>query len=157
MRKILVLGLGNEILGDDAVGILCAREIKKIFSDKIDVIETSESGLRIIDYLLNYNKVLILDSTFVGENKVGEIREYVFDKDFKSFSLPSPHYVSISTAIKIAQILELNPALEIKILAMGIDKVLTIGSKLSNRVKDSFDEYVARAKKILENWLSEIN
>jgi Ni,Fe-hydrogenase maturation factor len=33
MMKTLVLGLGNELLSDDAIGLLAARELKKNSAD----------------------------------------------------------------------------------------------------------------------------
>ena len=59
MNKISVIGLGNDILGDDAVGLLAVRELKKYYGDKIDIFESPNGGLELLDYMEGYYKTLI--------------------------------------------------------------------------------------------------
>ena len=46
--KTLVLGIGNTILTDDGAGIKVARRLKEK-TPELEVIETSESGIRFFD------------------------------------------------------------------------------------------------------------
>ena len=41
----LVLGLGNDILGDDAVGLLAARRLRVVLPTSIDILEAAGGGL----------------------------------------------------------------------------------------------------------------
>jgi hydrogenase maturation protease len=53
--KTLVLGLGNDILSDDGVGIYVARELKKIIhSQDITVAEASLAGIGLLDMLAGW-------------------------------------------------------------------------------------------------------
>ena len=50
--RTLVLGLGNDILADDAVGLLAARALRPSLDDSVDVLETSVHGVALIDLLI---------------------------------------------------------------------------------------------------------
>jgi len=49
MRRILLLALGNDIMGDDAVGLVAARALKNEFSDGVDIVEASVAGFRLLE------------------------------------------------------------------------------------------------------------
>ncbi|MFC1927886.1 hydrogenase maturation protease, partial [Chloroflexota bacterium] len=61
--KALVLGIGNPILSDDGVGIKVAREVEKNLNDpQITVSEASAAGLSLLDSILGYDRVIIVDA-----------------------------------------------------------------------------------------------
>jgi hydrogenase maturation protease len=72
MMKTLVLGLGNPILSDDAVGIRIAEGLKLKASVQ-DVVETSEAGVALLDYAVGYDKLVIIDSIMTDKGKPGEL------------------------------------------------------------------------------------
>ena len=47
--RTLVLGLGNELAGDDAVGVLVARAVREELEGEADVVESSASGMALIE------------------------------------------------------------------------------------------------------------
>jgi len=49
---VRLLGLGNEILADDAFGILAAREVARRFQGQIEVVQSSSAGYDLMDHLL---------------------------------------------------------------------------------------------------------
>ncbi len=59
--KTVILGLGNPILTDAAVGIKIAQKLKEENS-KLEVIETSEAGIALLDLITDYDKLIIIDS-----------------------------------------------------------------------------------------------
>ncbi|KYK36530.1 MAG: hydrogenase maturation protease [Theionarchaea archaeon] len=58
-KSILVLGIGNPILTDDAVGILVVRELHNIDAD---VEEAAIGGMSLLDLILGYDTVIIVDA-----------------------------------------------------------------------------------------------
>src|SRR3990172_3705635 len=72
-NRILILALGNDIMGDDAAGLIAARELKKVFGSAVDIFEVSSAGFSLIDILEGYRKVLILDSIPSGNKSEGSI------------------------------------------------------------------------------------
>ena len=47
--RTLVLGLGNDLAGDDAVGVLVARALYVELDGVADVVESSAAGLALIE------------------------------------------------------------------------------------------------------------
>ncbi|OQX52354.1 MAG: hypothetical protein B5M53_08815 [Candidatus Cloacimonas sp. 4484_209] len=64
MKRTLILGLGNPILSDDAVGIRTVEKIEKLVGKKdgIDYVKDSVAGLRILDIINGYDKLIIVDA-----------------------------------------------------------------------------------------------
>jgi len=60
--KTLILGVGNPILTDDSVGICVANEIEKFSLPNVEVIETSLAGISLLDYVVEYERLIIIDS-----------------------------------------------------------------------------------------------
>lgn len=62
--KTLVVGWGNPIAGDDAVGLTAAETLAERLVDRDDVrvIATSHGGFRLAERTLGYESVLVLDA-----------------------------------------------------------------------------------------------
>ncbi|MBS3784838.1 MAG: hydrogenase maturation protease, partial [Anaerolineae bacterium] len=61
--KTLVLGMGNTILCDDGVGIYVVREVADRFQqEQVDFSEASVGGLRILDVIGGYERVIMVDA-----------------------------------------------------------------------------------------------
>src|ERR1035441_6386738 len=76
--SIRVLGLGNEILSDDALGIRVAREAEARFGSGVDVVCSSEAGFHGMDELLDVSRLVVVDSIQTGAARPGTI--YVLDQ-----------------------------------------------------------------------------
>ena len=64
-RRTVVLGMGNPILSDDAIGILLASALKPQLDDLpgVDVVEECcVGGLNLLDLLEGYDRLIALDS-----------------------------------------------------------------------------------------------
>ena len=71
-RQVLLLGLGNDILTDDAVGLYVVRELqpKLAAHPSIDIRETTEMGLALLDFITGYRAVVMVDSIQIGRAHV---------------------------------------------------------------------------------------
>src|SRR5664279_2789661 len=76
--SIRVLGLGNDILADDALGIRVAREAEARFGRQADVVSSSQAGFHLMDELLGVSRLLVVDSIQTGAAKPGTF--YVLDE-----------------------------------------------------------------------------
>ncbi len=99
--KTLVLGIGNDILGDDAVGIHIAKSIsKKIHSPDIDVKETGATGLNLIETISGYDKLIVIDAILSNKPGSGQIHRLEL-KDLESGKTLTPHEASLHTTIEL--------------------------------------------------------
>lgn len=149
--KPLVLCLGNELLGDDGAGILVARRLKEQGNSGSDIIETSLSGVSLIDYFVGYKKAIIVDSIHTGNHPPGTVIE-ISPERLRSVIAPSPHYAGLPEIFDIAQSLKLDFPRDIVIFAIEAADPYTIGGALDSRVERGIDEAVKRVNAQLHQW-----
>ncbi len=151
-HSILVLGLGNDILGDDGVGLLAARELKKQIENlPIDVLETALAGFELLDMLQGYEKVLILDAVVTKKHQPGTVLELSAEQ-FKHATAVSPHYGGLPEVLKLAEKLQIEFPTDIRILAVEIEPPYQLREGLSSVIQSSISDLIQRAKEILHNW-----
>ena len=71
--RTLVLGLGNEYAGDDAVGVLAVRALHDELAGEADVVESSASGLALLEVFAGYDRAVVVDSIRTGRAPAGTI------------------------------------------------------------------------------------
>ncbi len=107
--SILVLGLGNPILGDDGVGWRVAEEVRAALAERndagIEIDCASLGGLSLMERVLGYSRVILIDAMETGEGTVGQVEAFPLE------ALPNPmlghtssaHDTSLLTALSAAQ------------------------------------------------------
>lgn len=64
MGKTLIVGIGNQIRGDDAIGLHIADIlIKDLDKDRYDVVTIQQKGLVLLDIMRGYEKFTLLSSS----------------------------------------------------------------------------------------------
>jgi hydrogenase maturation protease len=146
--KTLVLGIGNPILCDDGVGIKVAREVgEKLDDPQITVAETSTAGLSLLDSIVGYDKVVIIDAIQTKKGKAGQIyrmkpEDFSFAKHFSS-----PHQINLATALELGKMLNLAMPQEITIFAVEAKDVSNFNERCTPEVERAIPEAV---KTVLE-------
>ena len=149
--KILVLGLGNELLSDDGVGILITRALKERYKGGAEIVESSLSGLSLLEIFIGYDKAIIIDAVHTKTKSAGTIYE-LSPEDIGPVYAPSPHYTGLPELLDLAKQLDLQFPTEIKIVAMEVADPYTIGGGLSEPVKESFEKLLDRIIFYLDKW-----
>ena len=146
--KTLVLGIGNPILSDDGVGIRVAQEVgEKLNDPQITVAETSEAGLSLLDSIVGYDKVIIIDAVQTREGNAGQIYR-MGPQDFSSAKhLSSPHQINLVTALELGKMLDLAMPQKITIFAVETKDITTFSEKCTPPVEQAIPEVV---KMVLE-------
>jgi hydrogenase maturation protease len=146
--KTLVLGMGNPILSDDGAGIRVAQEVgKKIDAPQITVSETGASGLSLLDSIIGYDKVIIVDAIQTEKGKAGQIYR-MGPKDFSSAKhLLSPHQINLVTALELGKMLDLAMPQKIAIFAVEAKDITNFGETCTPEVERAIPEVV---KMVLE-------
>jgi len=130
----LILGIGNPILTDDAVGIKIARKLKEE-SPQSEVVETSEAGIALLDFILGYDKVIIIDSIKTEQGKPGEV--YKFDlEDFRpAMDFASSHGISIATALELGRMMGYRMPKRVSLYAVEIKDNVTFSENCTPEVE----------------------
>lgn len=147
----LVLALGNEVAGDDAVGLHAARRLRERCVDGVDVIETGEAGLALLDFIQGYRRLLILDSVCGCSSAVGTIHSFGM-ADLRPVGSPSPHYAGLPELKRIAEASGLSFPEDVRAIAMGIAQPDRIIEGLSPEARAALPEMVDRAAAVLHEW-----
>jgi hydrogenase maturation protease len=140
IKKLLVLFLGNPILGDDKVGLVLGEMLKPLLESEGHEIEILEkAGFSLVDYLENRRDAVIVDSIKTGKHEVGEI-VIVKPEDFKQYAPFTSHYVGIPEAVKMMRQLDLNPPEHIHILGIEVEDPYTISEEMSQKLTERLNE-----------------
>lgn len=149
--KTLVLGLGNELLSDDAVGIVVTRAVRERLPAEdpdVCVVESSLSGLALLDLFFGYDRVVVVDGIHTGRRPPGSI-SLLRPDDLRSVVAPSPHYAGLPELLAVAWNLGLPFPTDVRILAVETQDPWTIGGTLSVPVRGAVEEVTARVLAIL--------
>lgn len=144
---VLVLGLGNDILTDDAIGLLIARELRQRFAGDahIQVEETTEMGLALLDLITGHRVVVIIDSIQTGKRSPGTLHE-LDPASFKAFVGATPHFLGVSETIELGKQLGLPMPDTVKILGVEVADPFTLGTKLSPALAAALPGLVQRSE-----------
>ncbi len=144
--KTLVLGLGNTILTDDGVGIRIANEIKKNCRN-IDVIEASAAGFRVVDEIIGYDKLILIDSVITGNSEPGTLHRFDLAEFEKTLHHSSPHDISLFEALEIIRKQDEKLPSQIEIYAVEVEDTFTFSEKCTKDVEAAIPEIT---RKIIE-------
>jgi len=109
-KKILILGLGNILLGDEGVGVRIAQQLSsQSLPDEIEVIDGGTAGYELLNLLEGRDKVIIVDAVKT-EDKPGSVYKMdlsVLQEDTtKQLSL---HQFGLKNVFKMASLMDINP------------------------------------------------
>jgi len=151
--SIRVLGLGNDLLADDRVGLEAASALAARFGDRIETVCSSTSGFDLLDDVAGASRLLVLDSLATGTAPPGTMFE-VGEDDVPALPGGSPHYVGLFEALRLGRKLGLAVPCEVVILGVEAGDVLTVGGPMSDAVAGAIEPLLARASAIVSGWLA---
>lgn len=152
-ERILIVGVGNELLRDEGLGVHVARSLlamKPSLPPLVDVLEAGTSLLDVLPLMPFYSRVIIVDAVSAGKHGGRIHRIEATDEltePFESGASVSLHEVGVVEALGVASILGLKPK---ELLIVGAEpENIEPGTELSPRLNRA-------ARKILSMLLSEI-
>ena len=85
--KTRIVGLGNDLLSDDAVGLEVARLVRDRIGHREDIEfrESPVGGLRLLDDLLECDRVLLLDAVVCSRLQPGTVGAWRWDAQSEDF------------------------------------------------------------------------
>jgi hydrogenase maturation protease len=149
---ILLLGLGNDIMGDDAVALHTCELLRRENHPSVDIIASPVAGLALLDYLEGREKAIILDSIVTGNAPPGTIHSLT-PGSFQNSSACSPHFLGLQETVSLAERLDLRMPSDLRIIAMEIEPSNEIREGLSGPIQDELPHYLEAVREILRSWL----
>jgi len=165
LLKTLILGLGNPILGDDGVGWRIIEELRRheladandsrtprLEEQAVEFDCAALSGLSLMERIIGYKRVLLVDAVFIQNLPVGEV---VFSNLAEnpcqvSGRLASAHDTTLDTALAVGQQLGAQLPDEICIVGVSTKACFDFSETLSPSVAAA----VPAAAQLALQWLS---
>ena len=149
--KVLVLGLGNDILTDDAVGLYIVQAVRERLAGQpdIEVKATTEMGLALLDEIVDRESLVLVDSVQTGKVPPGHIHE-VGPEELGQVFTTSPHFLGVGETLSLAKMLGLAMPRHIRIFAIEVTDPFTLSTRLTPAVEQAIasatDRVAARAR-----------
>ncbi|HXY23116.1 MAG TPA: hydrogenase maturation protease [Candidatus Acidoferrum sp.] len=128
--NVLVIGIGNELRGDDAAGIVVARRIQERHLPGLQVLEHNGEGASLMEAWTGAQSVFIVDAVISGSapgtiHRFDATRQPLPSQAFQS----STHAFGLREAVEVARALNLLPA---RLVIYGIEgKSFAAGEEIS--------------------------
>jgi hydrogenase maturation protease len=157
-KPVLVLGLGNDILGDDAAGLNVAREIRQHLSDadEIEVEETSEMGLSLLDYMVGFDDLVLVDAVQTGQAPPGFLHEFD-DSRLKVLPVVSPHFLGVGEIVALGRQLGLPVPGRVTIFAIEVQDPFTVSEGMTLPLRRVLRSIALRVLAVARRLSSERN
>jgi hydrogenase maturation protease len=142
--RTLIIGLGNEYRGDDAVGLVVARRLKEAAPQPVQVLEESGDGAALMESWQGAATVILIDAVQSGA-KPGTLhrldaRAQPITKKFFRFST---HAFGVAEAVELARALGRLPS---RLIVYGVEgKRFEAGVGLSPEIEAAAQQVVERA------------
>lgn len=150
--KTLVVGLGNPILGDDGVGWRVAEAVSAALPARngelhpVEVACFALGGLSLMEQLVGYERVIIIDSIQTRDGKQGQVYRLALD-DLPNFSTghtTAAHDTSLQTAILLGRTMGVELPDDISVVGIEASHVYDFSEELTPEVAAAVPE-AARA------------
>ncbi|MEE4312517.1 MAG: HyaD/HybD family hydrogenase maturation endopeptidase [candidate division KSB1 bacterium] len=148
--KIMILGVGNELLSDEGIGVHVVKELRNTdLPENVEVIEGGTDGFGLINLIIEADRLIVIDC-LKGGSDPGTL--YKFDvKDapespdmFKT----SVHQISILEVINLSGLIGKTPVTTV----IGVEpKSILTGMELSPEIREKIPRVIELVKEEIEN------
>lgn len=149
MPGILIIGYGNLLRGDDAVGCHAAHELEQRYrgDPKVEVIACQQLTLEMVDDVLRSKFVLFLDASPVGEPGTIHRTRVLPEHGAGGFT---HHRFTPSSLISAAEQLYGDAPESVCLTLSGW--AFEMGNKLSRGARSRLPELVRQAQEVVESY-----
>jgi len=143
LSRTLVLGMGNPILSDDGLGLHVARRLRDLpVPEGVEVQESEVGGLRLLELVRGFTKVVIIDAITSGRTP-GEIRRLDGREFMGGHRYGSAHSIHLGTALDLGEKLGFPMPQEIVVYTVEAVDVETFGETMSAPVAEAAERVIA--------------
>jgi hydrogenase maturation protease len=143
--RMLIVGLGNPILGDDGVGWKVAEEVKKQLppDTPVDVDCLSLGGISLMEHLIDYEHAILIDA-FALEEPIGSILILKLSElpNYSAFHTTSTHDTSLQNAIELGKSMGAKLPEDVTVVGIATKHVYDFSDELSPPVAEAVPQAV---------------
>ena len=131
----LVLGIGNPIVTDDAVGLNIARRIKEM-KPELEVVEACSGAMGLFDYVVDHDRVILIDSVKTDGGTPGTLYKIEMEDLKPTLSHSASHGLDIASAFKLGEGLGYRMPQNISIYAVEVKDNINFGEGCTTEVAE---------------------
>ena len=145
--KILILGIGNYLMGDEGVGVHTIHALSKVeLPENVDIIDGGTGSFDLMPILSQYPLVIFVDATM--DSKPAGTINVIYPKFAKDFpTVLSAHDVGLKDMIDALEFQGELP--KIILVTVSIDEMIPMTIQLTKDVNDSIPKVIKRITNIL--------
>jgi hydrogenase maturation protease len=147
----LVIGLGNPILGDDGVGWRVAEAVRAL-KPGVEVDCLALGGLSLMERLIGYKRVIIVDALQTREGQVGDVTVLPLQAlpDYSAGHTTAAHDTSLQTALRLGRSMGAELPEEIVVVGVEARRVYEFSDELSPAVAAAIPEATQAVLDVIE-------
>jgi hydrogenase maturation protease len=155
--KTLVLGVGNEIRGDDGVGIHVVRRVAELLpvdlARRVVVDEACTGGFDLVDYLRGYDRAVVADAIQTKDGVAGTVYAFSAEALRVTAHLGHSHGVNLAGALDVCGTLGLGAPDPVTIVAVEAVELNEFTEEMTAEVAAAVEEAAAAVLDELKEWL----
>jgi hydrogenase maturation protease len=136
--KVLIVGLGNPILGDDGVGWKVAEEVRVRLSEgaPVEVLCLSLGGISLMEHLIGYDRVILVDA-FSTDAPVGSISVLRLSQlpSYSAYHITSIHDTSLQKAMELGREMGAHLPEDVMVVGIATERIHDFSEDLSPPVE----------------------
>jgi len=154
-NKILIHGIGNEILTDDGIGPKLVKSLKgNLSKNDIDFETAFLGGLEILEHIQGYNTVIFIDAIKTKDGIPGTVYQLSPENFDTTVHLSSVHDVSFLTSVALGKKLGLDIPQSIHIIAVEIVEDRIFDDNFTPQIQEKYEEIFNEVKEITERIIA---
>lgn len=146
-ERILVMGIGNYLMGDEGVGVHLAQRLSALsLPSNVDVVDGGTGGFHLLEYFETYQKIILIDATLDGK-PAGTIRliKPKFASDFPAAM--STHDIGLKDMVSSLQLMGKSP--HIHLFVVSIETIQQQGIHLTKDVESVLPELIGKVNELV--------
>lgn len=146
-KNVLILGIGNYLMGDEGVGVHVAKRLlKENLPPDVAIVDGGTGGFYLLEYFETYQNVILIDAT-LDNNPNGTIRliKPHFAHDFPQAM--STHDIGLKDMVSALQLMNKMP--NIHLFVVSIESLQQQGINLTPEVENIIPELIEKIKNLI--------
>ena len=152
-NSILVMGVGNYLMGDEGIGVHIIQEMAKLkLPEYIDILDGGTGGFLLLSCFQVYPTIIFVDATMDGKpaGTISLIRPK-FASDFPSAL--SVHDVGLKDMVEAVYLMDKVP--DIHLFTVSIEEInpmtIELNEKVSNAIPTLIEKILKQSEKLHKN------
>jgi hydrogenase maturation protease len=157
LPRIMIVGLGNPILGDDGIGWKIAEEVEKSLANNLDhanlkIDSLAIGGISLMESLVGFDFAILIDAVQTSTRPLGSIVQFTLDELPNEWlgHTGSPHDMNLSTAIELGSKMGFNLPDKIYIVGIEANAIYDFSDELSPPIRGAIPEATLTVLNLIE-------